>query len=239
MPHRSWAKRSLLRGGRGGLDARLDGRGCRAAGLLGDDLTAIHTFPFRSVYSILNRHCRVKCLCMPLSSALSTLLIALAAMLWGGRFIAPPAGSFRRLVAPARVVLGEHILLALVFLVPLLLGRREVAKLGEPSGGRCTSLLGRLGAGDVALHAGVRTWGRLCRQFCCKDGQPVFTGLLAGRLLGERRGAGFWGWCGSAFAGAAWLPARRAPPTVRAGGRWCTERRSAPWARRRFGVGRQ
>ena len=56
---------------------------------------------------------------MPLSAPLSTLLIALAAMLWGGDLLLRPqalSGGW----SPARVVLGEHLLLTLVFLVPLL-----------------------------------------------------------------------------------------------------------------------
>ena len=124
-------------------------------------------------------------------------------MLWGGDLLLRPqalSGGW----SPARVVLGEHLLLALVFAVTLWRGRRL---LGHLSGAQWGALLFVSWGGSALatwLYTKAFTLGAPLPAILLQKTQPVFALLLAWWLLGERRRAGFWGWCVLALAGA-WL----------------------------------
>ena len=133
----------------------------------------------------------------------STWLIALAAMLWGSDLLLRPE-ALSSGWSPARVVLGEHLLLTLAFVTVLWRGRRALAGL---SGGQWGTLLFISWGGSALatwLYTQAFTLGAPLPVILLQKTQPVFALLLAGWLLGERRRAGFWGWCGLALAGA-WL----------------------------------
>ena len=140
---------------------------------------------------------------MPVSASFSTLLVALAAMLWGGDLLLRPQ-ALASGWSPARLVLGEHLLLALVFAVTLWQGRRLLADL---SGAQWGALLFVSWGGSALatwLYTKAFTLGAPLPAILLQKTQPVFALLLAGWLLGERRRAGFWVWCLLALAGA-WL----------------------------------
>ena len=140
---------------------------------------------------------------MPISTAFSTLLIALAAMLWGGDLLLRPqalSGGW----SPARVVLGEHLFLTLAFVVVLWRGRRALAAL--PRAQWAALLFVSWGGSALAtwLYTRAFTLGSPLTAILLQKTQPVFALVLAGRLLGERRRPGFWAWCLLALTGA-WL----------------------------------
>ena len=64
------------------------------------------------------------------------------------------------------------------------------------------------------LYTQAFTLGAPLPAILLQKTQPVFALLLAGWLLGERRRAGFWGWCALAMAGAWLLTGITRPPSL-------------------------
>jgi len=133
---------------------------------------------------------------------LSPLLIARAAMLWGSdvllRSQALSAGW-----SPARLVLGEHLILCLLFLPALWRGRGEFIRLTRV---QWAALL-FVGWGGSALATWLYTTAfaldgsRALTVVLLQKTQPVVAILLAGWVLRERRGVLFWFWAVGALAG--------------------------------------
>ena len=116
--------------------------------------------------------------------------------------------------SPARVVLGEHLLLTLVFLPVLWRGRRDLAAL---SGAQWGALLFVAWGGSALatwLYTEAFTLGAPLPVILLQKLQPVIALTLAWGLLGERRRAGFWGWCLMALAGAWLLTGITHPPSL-------------------------
>ncbi len=133
-------------------------------------------------------------------------LVALAAMLWGsdlllrGRVV--QAGW-----AAADIVLAEHLILTTIFVIPLFLGRRQLAALTP----RQWAALAFVGIGGSAIATWLYTlaftldYSRALTVVLLQKTQPVFALLLAGWVLGERRSGLFWAWCALVLAGACLL----------------------------------
>ncbi len=137
---------------------------------------------------------------------LSPLLIALAAMLWGSDVLLRPQALSAGL-SPARLVLGEHLILCLLFAPALWRGRAEFARLTRA---QWAALL-FVGWGGSALATWLYTTAfaldgrQALTVVLLQKTQPVVAILLAGWVLKERRGATFWLWAAGAMAGAYWL----------------------------------
>jgi len=150
---------------------------------------------------------------MPTTPLSSTLLIALAAMLWGGDLLLRPQ-VLSSGWSPAWVVLGEHLLLTLAFGVVLWRGRRLLTGL---SGREKSALLFVAWGGSALatwLYTKSFTLGAPLPAVLLQKTQPVFALLGAGWLLGERRREGFWVWCVLALAGACLLTGITRPPSL-------------------------
>lgn len=133
----------------------------------------------------------------------SSVLVCLAAMLWGSDLLLRP-GVLRAGWSPVWVVLGEHLLLTLAFAGALWRGRRA---LGRLTGRQWTALLCVAWGGSALatwLYTQAFTLGSPLTAILLQKTQPVFALLLAGWVLRERRAAWFWPWCVAALAGA-WL----------------------------------
>ncbi len=134
---------------------------------------------------------------------LSPFLIALAAMLWGSDLLLRP-NALSVGWSPAWVVLGEHLLLTLLFLPVLWRERQRLAKLGKT---QWAALL-FVAWGGSALATWLYTkaftldFSQALTVVLLQKTQPIVAILLAGLLLGERRGPAFWVWALTAFAGA-------------------------------------
>ncbi len=134
-------------------------------------------------------------------------------MLWGGDLLLRPQ-ALSSGWSPARVVLGEHLLLTLVFALPLLFGLRHFAKL---SGAQWAALLFVSWGGSALatwLYTEAFTLGSPLPAILLQKTQPIFALLGASLLLGERRRSGFWAWCGLALAGALLLTGITRPPSL-------------------------
>lgn len=137
------------------------------------------------------------------SPLISPFLIALAAMLWGSDLLLRP-NALSAGWSPAWVVLGEHLLLTLL-LAPVLW--RERQKLATLNKGQWTALL-FVAWGGSALATWLYTkaftldFSQALTVVLLQKTQPIVAILLAGLLLGERRGPLFWAWALAAFAGA-------------------------------------
>jgi drug/metabolite transporter (DMT)-like permease len=136
----------------------------------------------------------------------STLLIALAAMLWGVDLLLRPA-ALSAGWSPAAVVLGEHLLLTAAFAVTLWRGRGMLAALTR----RQWAALLCVSWGGSALATWLYTLGfsldpsHALNVVLLQKTQPLFALLLAGLVLGERRGPQFWAWGALAVIGATLL----------------------------------
>ena len=136
-------------------------------------------------------------------------------MLWGSdvllRSQALSAGW-----SPARLVLGEHLILCLLFAPALWRGRAEFARLTH---GQWAALL-FVGWGGSALATWLYTTAfaldgrQALTVVLLQKTQPVVAIVLAGWLLGERRAWTFWLWAVGALAGAYWLIGFSKPPTL-------------------------
>lgn len=149
------------------------------------------------------------------SRLLSPLLIALAAMLWGGDLLLRPA-ALSAGWSPARMVLGEHLALCVLFAPILWRERRQLTGLTLPQWG--TLLF--VGWGGSALATWLYTkaftldFSHALTVVLLQKTQPLVAILLAGWLLGERRTWRFWGWGAVAMAGAYLLIGFQEPPSL-------------------------
>lgn len=149
------------------------------------------------------------------SRLLSPLLIALAAMLWGGDLLLRPA-ALSAGWSPARVVLGEHLALCVLFAPVLWRERRRLAGLNNQQWGALLFV----GWGGSALATWLYTtafWvapSHALTVVLLQKTQPLAVILLAGWLLGERRTWPFWGWGAAAMAGAYLLIGFQRPPSL-------------------------
>ena len=141
-----------------------------------------------------------------LSRSLSPLLIALAAMLWGSDLL------LRSRVVQAGwsavdIVLAEHLLLTVAFLVPLWRGRALLLSLSR----RQWAALLFVGIGGSAIATWLYTlaftldYSRALTVVLLQKTQPIFALVLAGLVLHERRMGGFWFWCALALTGSCLL----------------------------------
>ena len=137
------------------------------------------------------------------SQLLSPFLIALAAMLWGSDLLLRP-NTLSSGWSPAWVVLGEHLLLTVLFLPVLWRERQKLASLNKTQW--AALLFVAWGGSAVATwlytKAFTLDFSQALTVVLLQKTQPIVAILLAGLLLGERRGPAFWVWCLAAFAGA-------------------------------------
>lgn len=144
---------------------------------------------------------------------MSNLLIALAAMLWGGDLLLrPPALASGW--SPGRLVLAEHLLLAAVFAWPLWAGRAALRRLTRGQWGLLVFVSWGGSAAATWLYTLSFTLGPPLTSLLLQKTQPVFALILAGWALKERRAPGFWVWCVLALAGAYALVGVTALPSV-------------------------
>ncbi len=149
------------------------------------------------------------------SQLLSPFLIALAAMLWGSDLLLRP-NALSAGWSPAWLVLGEHLLLSVLFLPTLWRERQKLAALDKA---QWAALL-FVAWGGSALATWLYTkaftldFSQALTVVLLQKTQPIVAILLAGLLLGERRGPMFWGWALAAFAGALGLIGFHHPPSL-------------------------
>ena len=138
-----------------------------------------------------------------ISSKMPPFLIALAAMLWGSDLLLRP-NALSAGWSPAWVVLGEHLLLSVLFLPVLWRERRRLSALSKAQWGALLFVAWGGSALATWLYTNAFTldFSQALTVVLLQKTQPIVAILLAGLLLGERRGPLFWGWCGAAFAGA-------------------------------------
>lgn len=137
------------------------------------------------------------------SQLISPFLIALAAMLWGSDLLLRP-NALSAGWSPAWVVLGEHLLLTLLFLPVLWRERQKLATLNKMQW--AALLFVAWGGSAVATwlytKAFTLDFSQALTVVLLQKTQPIVAIFLAGLLLGERRGPTFWVWALAAFAGA-------------------------------------
>jgi len=145
----------------------------------------------------------------------SPLFIALAAMLWGSDLLLRP-NALSAGWSPAWVVLGEHLVLAVLFLPVLWNERQKLAVLSK----RQWAALLFVGWGGSALATWLYTkaftldFTHALTVILLQKTQPIVAILLAGVFLKERRQPLFWAWGIAAFAGAYLLIGFKAPPSL-------------------------
>lgn len=146
---------------------------------------------------------------------LSPFLIALAAMLWGSDLLLRPA-ALSAGWSPARVVLGEHLALCILFAPVLWREWRHLAALTPPQWGALLFI----GWGGSALATWLYTqaftmdFSHALTVVLLQKTQPLVAIVLAGWLLGERRTWQFWGWGAAALTGAYLLIGFQRPPSL-------------------------
>ena len=133
----------------------------------------------------------------------SPLLIALAAMLWGSDLLLRP-NALSAGWSPAWLVLGEHLLLSLLFLPVLWRERRKLAALTKSQW--ATLLFVAWGGSALATwlytKAFTLDFSQALTVVLLQKTQPVVAILLAWLVLKERSQPLFWVWGIAAFAGA-------------------------------------
>lgn len=150
------------------------------------------------------------------SPALSPFLIALAAMLWGSDLLLRPQ-ALSAGWSPARLVLGEHLILCALFVPVLWRGRAHFARLTR----RQWVALLFVGWGGSAIATWLYTLafqldGRhALTVILLQKTQPLVAIALAGLVLGERGRGMFWLWAGGALLGAYLLIGFQTTPSVR------------------------
>ncbi len=148
-------------------------------------------------------------------SQLPPFLIALAAMLWGSDLLLRP-NALSAGWSPAWVVLGEHLILSVLFLPVLWRERQRLSVLNKA---QWAALL-FVAWGGSALATWLYTkaftldFSQALTVVLLQKTQPIVAILLAGLLLGERRGPAFWAWAAAAFAGAYLLIGFQRPPSL-------------------------
>ncbi len=146
---------------------------------------------------------------------LSPFLIALAAMLWGSDLLLRP-NALSAGWSPAWVVLGEHLVLSILFLPVLWRERQRLAKLGKTQWGALLFVAWGGSAVATWLYTKAFTldFSQALTVVLLQKTQPIVAILLAGLLLGERRRPTFWVWALAAFAGAYLLIPFQKPPSL-------------------------
>ncbi len=149
------------------------------------------------------------------SRLLSPFLIALAAMLWGGDLLLRPA-ALSAGWSPARVVLGEHLALSVLFVPILWRERRRLAGLTPPQWGALLFVAWGGSALATWLYTKAFTldFSHALTVVLLQKTQPLVAIALAGWLLGERQTWLFWGWGTAAMAGAYLLIGFQRPPSL-------------------------
>lgn len=136
-------------------------------------------------------------------------------MLWGSDLLLRPA-ALSCGWSPARVVLGEHLALCVLFAPVIWRERRMLTGLNR----RQWAALLFVAWGGSAVATWLYTtafWvapASALTVVLLQKTQPLVAILLAGRLLGERRTGLFWGWCAAALAGAYLLIGFQKPPSL-------------------------
>ncbi len=149
------------------------------------------------------------------SRVYSPLLIALAAMLWGSDLLLRP-NALSTGWSPAWLVLGEHLILTLLFLPILWRERVTLAALTKPQW--AALLFVAWGGSAVATwlytKAFTLDFSHALTVVLLQKTQPIVAILLAGFVLKERRQPLFWAWCLAAFIGAYLLIGFQAMPSL-------------------------
>ena len=149
------------------------------------------------------------------SRLVSPFLIALAAMLWGSDLLLRP-GALSADWSPARVVLGEHLALCVLFAPVLWRGRQVLAALSRQQW--AALLFVAWGGSAVATwlytQAFTLDFSHALTVVLLQKTQPLVAILLAGWLLRERRTWLFWIWGAAAMAGAYLLIGFHRPPSL-------------------------
>ena len=145
----------------------------------------------------------------------SPFLIALAAMLWGSDLLLRP-NALSAGWSPARLVLGEHLILTLLFLPILWRERQKLAVLTKPQWGALLFVAWGGSAVATWLYTKAFTldFSHALTVVLLQKTQPIVAILLAGLVLKERRQPLFWAWCLAAFAGAYLLIGFKASPSL-------------------------
>lgn len=144
----------------------------------------------------------------------SPLFVALAAMLWGSDLLLRP-NALSAGWSPAWVVLGEHLLLSVLFLPVLWRERHALGTLTRTQWGALLFVAwgGSALATWLYTKAFALDFSHALLVILLQKTQPLVALLLAGLLLGERRTWVFWGWFAAAFAGAYLLIGFQKPPS--------------------------
>lgn len=145
----------------------------------------------------------------------SPFLIALAAMLWGSDLLLRP-NALSAGWSPAWVVLGEHLVLTLLFLPILWRERRTLAALTQTQW--AALLFVAWGGSAVATwlytKAFTLDFSHALTVVLLQKTQPIAAILLAGWFLKERRRPLFWAWGAAALIGAYLLIPFQKPPSL-------------------------
>jgi drug/metabolite transporter (DMT)-like permease len=149
------------------------------------------------------------------SRVYSPFLIALAAMLWGSDLLLRP-NALSAGWSPAWVVLGEHLLLTLLFLPVLWRERVKLAVLTKPQWGALLFVAWGGSALATWLYTKAFTldFSHALTVVLLQKTQPIVAIILAGWVLKERRQPLFWAWGMAAFAGAYLLIGFHKPPSL-------------------------
>ena len=145
----------------------------------------------------------------------SPFLIALAAMLWGSDLLLRP-NALSAGWSPAWLVLGEHLILTLLFLPTLWRERVKLAVLTKPQWGALLFVAWGGSAVATWLYTKAFTldFSHALTVVLLQKTQPIVAILLAGWFLKERRQPLFWVWGIAAFAGAYLLIGFKTPPSL-------------------------
>ena len=145
----------------------------------------------------------------------SPLLIALAAMLWGSDLLLRP-NALSAGWSPAWLVLGEHLLLSLLFVPVLWRERPRLGLLTKPQWGALLFVAWGGSAVATWLYTKAFTldFSQALTVVLLQKTQPIVAILLAGLVLKERRQPLFWAWSVAAFAGAYLLIGFKSLPSL-------------------------
>ena len=145
----------------------------------------------------------------------SPLLIALAAMLWGSDLLLRP-NALSTGWSPAWLVLGEHLLLSLLFVPVLWRERQTLSVLTRAQWGALLFVAWGGSALATWLYTKAFTldFSQALTVVLLQKTQPIVAILLAGLVLKERRQPLFWAWSIAAFAGAYLLIGFKSLPSL-------------------------
>ena len=142
-------------------------------------------------------------------------LIALAAMLWGSDLLLRP-NALSAGWSPAWVVLGEHLMLSVLFLPILWRERQRLSALNRTQWGALLFVAWGGSALATWLYTKAFTldFSHALTVVLLQKTQPVAAILLAGWVLKERRQPLFWAWGAAALVGAYLLIPFQKPPSL-------------------------